>query len=104
MTSEPTVADVPDRHRYELTVDGELAGWLDYRDDDDVRVLVHAEVDAAREGQGLGGRLVGAVLDDARERRLQVVPVCSFVRHYLVRHADAYRDLVPAARRTQAGL
>lgn len=103
-SSEPAFADVADRRRYELTIDGELAGWLDYRDDDGVRSLLHAEVDRAREGHGLGGRLVGRVLDDARDRGLQVVPYCSFVRSYLVRHADEYGALVPQERRAELGL
>lgn len=103
-SSEPVFADVPDRRRYELTIDGELAGWLDYRDDGDVRSLLHAEVDRALEGHGLGGRLVGSALDDARHRGLQVVPYCSFVRSHLVRHADEYGALVPEDRRAELGL
>lgn len=104
-SSEPTFADAPDRHRYELMIDGELAGWLDYRDDDgDVRSLLHAEVDPAREGQGLGGRLVGRALDDARHRGLQVLPYCSFVRSYLVRHTEEFGALVPEDRRAEFGL
>jgi predicted GNAT family acetyltransferase len=34
------------------------------------------------------------VLDDARGRGLEVVPICPYVSAYIRRHPD-YRDLVP---------
>jgi predicted GNAT family acetyltransferase len=43
---------------------------------------------------GLGGRLARAALDDARARRLVVVPYCPFIAAYIERHLDEYGDLV----------
>lgn len=97
MAAEITVADRPEEARYELTVDGERAGFLTYRVSEDVIWMLHAEVDPAREGQGLGSRLVRGTLDDARRRGLSVRPVCPFVAAYIDRHPD-YADLVASGR------
>src|SRR4051794_7669100 len=52
------VADVAERERYEITVDGELAGFAEYRGHGDTRAMTHTEVLPAFEGRGLGGHLV----------------------------------------------
>lgn len=88
------LTDRSERSRYELTVDGELAGWVGYSDEDLVRALTHSEVDPGRRGQGIGGKLVAGVLDDVRRRGMKVVPKCPFVRSYLQRHRDEYDDLL----------
>ena len=76
---EITVADNPEAARYELTVDGERAGFVTYRQSPGVITFLHAEVDPARERRGLGSQLVRGALDDARARGLAVRPVCPFV-------------------------
>jgi predicted GNAT family acetyltransferase len=77
---EIEVQDVPERSRYELRADGELAGWADYRALPDGRLLLpHAEVDPARGGQGLGSRLAEAVYADLARRGVEPVPTCSFM-------------------------
>ncbi|MBC6461755.1 GNAT family N-acetyltransferase [Actinomadura sp. HBU206391] len=88
-----TVTDATDRRRYEVQVDGELAGYADYQVTPDAMVLPHVEVLPRLEGRGLGGTLARAALDDARRRGLQVLPLCPFVRDWIVRHPD-YADLV----------
>ena len=96
----PRVTDNPAELRYELTVDGELAGEIRYRRVPGGLALVHTEVDPKRQRRGLGSALVAGALDDARERGLRVVPVCPFVDAY-VRGHPAYGDLVvddPARR------
>ena len=45
------VQDHPEASRFEITVDGELAGWVDYRVDGDVYALPHTRVLPAFEGQ-----------------------------------------------------
>lgn len=87
------VADNPDAARYELTVDGERAGFVTYRQSPGVIALLHAEVDPARERRGLGSQLVRGALDDARARGLTVRPVCPFVQWFIETHEE-YRDLV----------
>lgn len=88
-----SVVDNPAELRYELEVDGTLAGILRYRTEPGIVVLVHTDVDPAFEGRGLGGQLVAGALDDIRARGLQVVPHCPFAAAYIRRHPE-YADLV----------
>jgi uncharacterized protein len=85
------VTDNPAELRYELIVDGELAGEIRYRRVPGGLALVHTEVDPKREG--LGSVLVRGALDDLRARGMRVVPVCPFVRAYITRHSE-YEDLL----------
>jgi predicted GNAT family acetyltransferase len=55
----------PERSRYEIHVDGELAGIADYRADGTVVTFPHTVIDPERRGQGLGAVLVRGALDDA---------------------------------------
>lgn len=88
-----SVRNAEDRHRFELTVDEELAGVLVYRRHGSVVDLAHTEVYPGHEGQGLGAVLVRAALDDARTAGLRVLPSCSYVASYLAKHPE-YGDLV----------
>lgn len=92
-TDDPAVVDHPDEQRYELRIDGEVAGIASYRRFGDRIMFVHTEVDPQREGEGLGGRLARAVLDDARQEDLRVTAQCPFIASYIERH-DEYADLV----------
>lgn len=83
------------RSRYELIVDGAVAGVADYRQDGTTVVLPHTETDAARRGQGLGEKLVRGALDDIRRSGRTVVPRCWFVAQFIDDHPE-YRDLVAA--------
>ncbi|HLM17776.1 MAG TPA: GNAT family N-acetyltransferase [Acidimicrobiia bacterium] len=78
-----------DRGRYELVLDGEVAGIADFVMVDDVMVLPHTVIAADRRGRGLGDVLVAGVLADASRRGNAVDPRCWFVREYLDRHPEA---------------
>lgn len=86
--AEPSVADVPRRHRYEITADGELAGFTAYADLGDQRVFYHTEIDERFGGRGLASTLVAAALADTRARNKRIVPVCPFVAKYVTSHHD----------------
>jgi predicted GNAT family acetyltransferase len=90
--NDPDVTDRADQHQYELHVDGSLAARMVYVRHGDTITLIHTEVEPEFEGQGLGGRLAAAVLDDARDHGWRVVAQCPFVKSYLDRHPD-YTDL-----------
>jgi predicted GNAT family acetyltransferase len=87
------VRDNPKRFRYEVLVDGKVAGFVTYGMRGGRLILVHTDIDEAHEGHGLAGILVAGALDDIRRRGLEVVPVCPYVEHFIERHPE-YDDLV----------
>jgi len=91
------------RQRWELFEDNELAAVLVYRLVDGVEDMVHVEVDADRGGRGLAALLVAHALDDARDRRLFVLPSCPYVHRFIDERRDGYLDLVPPERRGDFG-
>jgi uncharacterized protein len=84
--ARPVIADAPTRERYEATLDGELAGVLEYTVKRGRIALVHTEVLPVHEGRGVGSALVRFALDDARRRGLRVIALCPYVQDYLTRH------------------
>ncbi|QYH19284.1 N-acetyltransferase [Corynebacterium aquatimens] len=81
------------KQRYELFVDGELAGFADYSDLIGVRVLPHTVVDPKFRGRGLSKPLIKYALDDIREQGMGVVPMCSAVSAFIDANPE-YRDMV----------
>lgn len=81
-------------NRFELLVDGQSAGELDYAIRDDTIVLIHTEIDPAHREAGLGGELVRGALNLIRaETDYRVVPTCSFAGPWIDRHPE-YQDLL----------
>jgi predicted GNAT family acetyltransferase len=87
------VVENPDRERYEITVDGELAGYAQYVRRGGRTLFVHTEVDRAFEGRGLGSQLAEFALDAERTAQRPIVPLCPFIRSYVERHPE-YAGLV----------
>lgn len=98
----------PDRSRYVLLDrgdDGEedrAIGEELYkdiaRDAERERIFYHTEVDPAYAGQGLAGKLVHRVVDDAVAAGYLIVPVCPYVAGWLARHPEYADQVVPPAR------
>lgn len=103
---EPQVTDVPEKSRFEITADGELAGFAEYfrsqHGHQDELAFIHTEVDPRFEGHGLGSQLARAALDSARERNLKVLPYCPFIRAWIGKHPD-YIELIPEQQRARFG-
>jgi predicted GNAT family acetyltransferase len=95
MTDRPavTVRDASDQQRFEAVIDGEVAGWIDYRLDGDAIDMHHTEVGDEWEGKGVASALVRGALDHARGAGHRVVPSCPFIERFLERN-DGYADLV----------
>jgi predicted GNAT family acetyltransferase len=83
---EARVVDNGPALRYELYVGEDLAGIIAYARRDGRVTLLHTEISPEFGGQGLGGTLVAGALEDLREKGLEMVPSCPFVRSYLERH------------------
>ena len=80
--------------RFELILDGELAGYTAYTLSDTAITFTHTEILSREREHGLGGRLVREALDQVREHSdYRVVAVCPFVSKWISDHPD-YQDLL----------
>ena len=89
-----TVVHNERRSRFEILVDGELAGFAHYDLSNGVARFDHTEVAPRFNGRGLGTTLVAGALAQVRTAGAwRVRAVCPFVKTFLNRHPE-YDDLV----------
>ena len=89
-TDAITIERNDEARRYELKLDGALAGYAEYRTNPGRITFTHTVVYPEHEGQGLGSRLATFVLDEAVARGDTIVPVCPFIAAYLREHPGVY--------------
>jgi predicted GNAT family acetyltransferase len=82
-----------DEQRYEIAVDGILAGFTQAFENGDVVTFPHTEIFDQFEGQGLASELVTAALDDVRVRGKKVIATCPYVKRFIDKHPE-YSDLL----------
>ena len=80
------IVDDPERSRYELRLDGEVAVVADYRRDGDQVSFTHTGTDPRLRGRGLAGQLIERALADAKRRRRRG-PALLLLRQRLHRRA-----------------
>jgi predicted GNAT family acetyltransferase len=83
--------------RFEAQV-GNLLAVAEYLLDPVAITFTHTRVPAELGGRGIATRLIEAGLDFARERGLEVIPLCSFVAAYMRKHPQV-QDLLGAQGR-----
>ncbi len=81
------------KQRYEIHVDGILAGFTQVIEDGGVVTFPHTVVFDQFEGQGLAAHLVTDALDDVRVRDKKVIATCAYVAQFIDKHPD-YKDLL----------
>ena len=94
MTATPDTGTVVQHHphlrRFDLTVDGQPASWLEYEPivapSGTVWRITHTVTVPSRRGQGLAGRLVEHVMTDAAVQGVRIDPACPYVREWIARH------------------
>jgi predicted GNAT family acetyltransferase len=82
----------PDKQRYEIAVDGILAGFTQAIEDGDVVTFPHTVVFEQFGGQGLSSELIAGALVDVRVWGKQVIATCATVSRFIEKHPD-YADL-----------
>jgi uncharacterized protein len=98
-----TVTDNPADSRFEITVDDELVGYLEYRVEDGDYAIPHTRIFPKFRHRGLGATLVVDSLEQIRDRRGRVLPYCSFVPKVMRDHPEL-ADLVPESERASFGV
>jgi len=74
-------------HRFEMEIEGQQA-FIDYKKSGNKIYLVHTEVAESMEGKGVAAALVNKTFHYLEEHHLQLVPLCSYVQHYLHKHPE----------------
>ena len=88
--SANVVHDV-DNNRYEIFLEQERVGLMDYVLSGDEIHLVHTEVDPAHQGKNLAAILLREALADIRVTAShKVVPICSYTVRYMEKHPDTH--------------
>ena len=87
------VKDYPERHRFELPIEGDDIAVAYYRVEGDRLILTHTEVPSEYGGQGIGSRLARGVFDAIRASGRKAVLKCPFMGTFYARHPE-YADIV----------
>ena len=91
------IRDNPDRNRYELPVEGDVA-VVTYNLSPPNLMITETLVPEALEGRGLASQLARFVLADAKARQLVILPVCPFFSGYLQKHPEHAEVVHPTYR------
>ena len=80
-----------ENHRYEIFLDNERIGLMDYELRPGEIHLVHTEVEPAHQGRNMAAILLRESLADIRSRgKEKVVPVCSYTVRYMEKHPETH--------------
>jgi len=92
MTTESVTREQnPDR--FEITVDGTVAGFAQFTETGTQRMFFHTEIAEEFGGQGLAGKVVQQALEQTRADGLRIVAVCPYVAKFVTK-TDEFSDLV----------
>ena len=91
-----TIEHIHEPERFQIAVNGEVAGFTQFVDDGGKRIFFHTSIHEAFGGRGLAGQLVTEALDQTRAAGLPVVALCPYVKGFIEKHEE-YADLAVAA-------
>lgn len=85
---ETSVRRRTDPDRFEISVDGAVAGSTLFADHEGRRIFYHTEVAPEHGGKGLAGEVVGEALRRTVDEGMRVVAVCPYVTKYVNTHEE----------------
>lgn len=97
------VIDNPEKHRFETDLGDGSVAVAEYTLPEGKIVFTHTEVPPKHEGKGIGSALIRFALAAARQRKLQVIPICPFFAAYMKKHSEV-QDLLDPSYRPALGL
>ncbi|RBM41532.1 GNAT family N-acetyltransferase [Vibrio tarriae] len=75
-------------HCYRVALEGEYQAVVKYQQQDSVLHITSTRVPDELQGKGYGKVMMESVLPEIERAGLTIVPVCSYVAHYLERHPE----------------
>lgn len=76
------------QNQFEFEFDDSSIALIEYVEKDDKTYLTHTEVPQSLRGQGIGQKLVERTLLEIQKEGKTLVPLCSFVSHYVDNHPE----------------
>ncbi|MEO5985329.1 MAG: GNAT family N-acetyltransferase [Ferruginibacter sp.] len=67
---------------------------MTYHLSESTMVIEHTEVDPSLQGENIGMQLVNAAVNYARDNKMKIKPLCSFVASVLNKDKDKYADIL----------
>lgn len=82
-------------NRFYIVYEGQEIGEMTYKPKDEDRLAVdHTFTDEQYRGQGLGEKLLEAMVDFAREQHKKIIPVCPYVKFKFAKEPEKYQDVI----------
>lgn len=97
------VRDNPARNRFEVFLDGTLAGFVTYDLEGETYALTHTEVFPQYGAHGIGTALIVETLTQIRHMGGMALPYCAFIPRVIRDHPE-FIHVVPAEAQPQFGL
>lgn len=83
--------------RFYIEIDGEQKAEMTYIfKNEHIIDINHTEVDDSLKGEGVGYKLIDAVVAFMRENNLKAVASCPYVEHVFKKKQDDYKDVISA--------
>lgn len=80
--------------RFHITESGKKLAEMTYVWAGDTRIIIdHTEVDDSLRGKGAGKQMVSMAVEYAREKQIQILPLCPFAKSVFQRVPD-FRDVL----------
>ncbi|MGL4830355.1 MAG: GNAT family N-acetyltransferase [Vibrio sp.] len=73
---------------YRVALEGEFQATVKYQQQGSVLYITSTRVPDELQGKGYGKVMMESVLPEIERAGLTIVPVCSYVAHYLERHPE----------------
>jgi len=82
------------KNRFYILYEGQEIGEMTYEPEGEECFAVnHTFTDEHYRGQGIGRKLLEAMVDFAREQHKKIIPVCPYVKFKFVKNPEKYQDV-----------
>lgn len=68
-------------------------GYCQFEKEDDKWTITHTVVDQRHQGEGIAGKLLDNVCENARKENVKIIPVCSYAVKKFDENPEKYGDL-----------
>ena len=95
MIEEIKIVFSPENNESTALFEGNIIGECQFEVEDNKWIIVHTGVRPEFGGRGIAKELVKRVIEEARNRNIKIVPVCSYAQKLMLNNEE-YKDVLIA--------